>query len=343
MSSGRKQAMESMISGALVNSSSRRLDALASNPKAGFFGAAVLGEAGYAPYVEGQALAVGTRVMLPLRLVAENPANPRVFYPEQSLRELQESLVQQGQQTAVLVYPANEKGLYVLKSGHRRSRALRTLGRTEVKAEVVAPPGDFFQEYREARDINRQHREHTHFDDAVRFREFLESQRVADQKELAAHLGISEGQVARFLSLGKLPRELLELMSEKADVFGLSVAYAVYRYWSKKGGDTEDTLAVVSKIADGKLSARQLEREFPEIDGSVPRTAPRREQALSRAQLSGQGKGELKAFEGKLQLKLEGLPVATRDQLYVRILQAFRDEGIQVTAAGPLGMLEQTD
>lgn len=337
MSLRKKGGTAAMIDGAVsVGGGMRRLELLSSTTETAFPFLGTTEDSGYPPFREGSRLQPGARVALPIKLVAENPANPRVFYPEQEFKELKDSLAQAGQQTAVLVYPANEQGLFVLKSGHRRTRALRAMGRTEVKAEIVPAPGDFFQEYREARDINRQHQEHSHFDDAVRFREFLDKSLVTDQKELAEQMGVSEAQMTRLLSLGKLPLAVLRAMAERPSVFGVSVAYAVYRYWTKESEDEAKALAAIERIASGKLSARQLEREFVEADS---RTKPpgTRERALSRASLAGLGTGDLKAFEGKLVLHLEGLTPAVRDNLYRKILATFQDAGLEVSAAGQLG------
>lgn len=312
----------------------RRLEALAEAPDTGSFFAGFAGDSpGYLDYLPGLVIAVGQRVMLPLELVRDNPANPRVFYPEDEFRDLKDSLAQNGQQTAVQVYPCDSAGVYMLKSGHRRVRALRALGKATVKAEIVAKSGDFFKDYREARDINRQHKSHTHFDDAVRFQEFLDAGHVPHQKALSEHLGVPEAVVSKCLSISKLPREALSFMAEHSAVFGLAGAYSAYRYWVTTQEDGGALSLVLQKMVSGAMSARQLELLAAEAKAAP--AAKRREQALSRAQIRGAGTGELKAFEGKLLLKLEGLPVETRDDLFGRILAAFRDAGLEVDAAGP--------
>lgn len=335
MSTAARTKADAMVAAARHTSAGmRRLNELAAGPAnaqvMGGFGSEA---PGYLDYLPGLVLAVGQRVLLPLELVCDNPANPRVFYPEEEFRELKESLAQNGQQTAAQVYPCGPDGTYMLKSGHRRVRALRALGRKEVRAEVVAATDDFFKAYREARDINRQHQSHTHFDDAVRFQEFLDAGHVPHQKALSERLGVAEAVVSKCLSISKLPRDALAFMAEHSGTFGLSGAYSAYRFWVVSREDESALMRALTKMVDGSLSARQLE-QMASGAKEVP-SAKRRAQAMSRAQIKGAGKGELKAFEGKLLLKLEGLQSDVRDDLFGRILAAFRDAGLSVDAAAP--------
>ncbi len=285
-------------------------------------------EPGFQAYSPEVAYAPGERVLLPLTQVGENPRNPRVFFSEEALQGLVKSIAQAGLQTAIQVYPSGETGTYTLKSGHRRVRALKLLGHTHVKAEIVAPSGDLLQDYREAREINREHRSHSHFDDAVRFRQLLESGEVKEQQQLADMLGITESEVSKHLAIGRLPLNVLSAMAESPSRCGLTASYQLHRYWDASGASEESMLKLVKRVLDGKVTTRQLEALN---QAAKPVTSERkREHALSRAEVRGSATGELKAFDGKLVLKLTDMSNETRDVLFRKLLQAIRDAGLDV-------------
>lgn len=285
-------------------------------------------EAGFQAYEPNSVYEPGDRVMLPLQLIVENPLNPRAFFGETALQALVNSIVQAGLQTAIQVYPRNENGEYVLKSGHRRVRAMKVLGQPVIKAEVVAHSGDPLRDYREAREINREHKSHTHIDDAVRFQQLLAEGVVAEQRQLAEMLGVTDADVSKHLSIATLPRDALQQMAEYPAQCGFTASYLLYRYWATAGNDDEALLKLVKRVTEGKVSTRQLEQLVSAQ--KAPQGEKRREHAFSRAELGGFARGELKAFDGKLTLKLENMPNEKRDALFRSLLSVFEDAGLNV-------------
>lgn len=287
-------------------------------------------EPGFEAHVPHTDYLPGARILLPVDLLDENPHNPRVFYSDAGLQKLIKSIARSGVLTAVQVYPA-ENGRYRLKSGHCRVRSVKQLGQTVIKAEVVPLSGDALQDYREAREINQEHRSHTHFDDAIRFQQLVSE--GTGQHVIASLLGLTEVDVSKHLSIGGLPRDVLEAMAENISSFGFTSSYLIYRYWSTTGKDDDALRRLVKKVVEGKLSTRQLEQMVKEQKPAGSTGGPKRAQAFSRAELRGYGTGELKAFEGKLVLHLEKLENEKRDVLFGRILALFKEEGLEVGAA----------
>jgi ParB/RepB/Spo0J family partition protein len=295
-------------------------------------------EPGYEDYASGSAYEPGDRVLLPLEHIAENPRNPRVFFAAEAMQDLVKSVAKAGVQSAVQVYPRDEQGKYVLKSGHRRTRAVRLLGHRTVKAEVVAFSGDALQDYREAREINREHKSQGLLDDAVRFKQLLEDKDVADQQALASMLGITDAEVSKHLSIGTLPLVALQEMSESPAQCGLTASYLLYRFWTTSGKDDDALLRLVRRVVAGKVTTRQLEQLVQQQKPGLQER--KREHAYSRVEVTGYASGELKAFEGKLTLKLENLANDKRDALFRRIVKAFEEAGLATggasAGAGPL-------
>lgn len=284
-------------------------------------------------YAEGRTYRVGDRVNLPLAVVADNPRNPRVFFVESDLAELKGSLASEGQLTPIQVLPADAQGRFVLRSGHRRVRALKQLGRLFAHAEIVAPAATALEEYRQARAINVQHRSHSLFDDALRFQELLEQQVVRTQTELAELAGMRPAELSKLLSVAELGVELLEQMASRPNAFGLSTAYLVYGYWKAYDRSRTHAELLVKKIATEELSVREVTRLVAQAGNrSIDVPILRRGRALSRATLDGPGRGELKVFEGKLNLQIEGIEASARDALFRRMVKLFEDSGFGVRA-----------
>lgn len=330
-----KRNTSNLVAGLTSGGGLSRLNALAGNAaatkKPRHSDEAKSDEAGYAVYSPDVSYEVGDHVLMPLDVLAEHAWNPRFFFPESAFQELVRSLATTGLQTAIQVYPKNQEGKYVLKSGHRRLRAFRVLGYATIKVEVVAPTGDVLKDYRDAREINRMHRSHTHFDDAIRFKQFLDEKVVAEQKDLAVLLGITDAELSKHLSVGSLPLAALETMAENLPNFGLTSSYLLYRYWVKAEKDDDSLLKLVKRVIEGKISTRQLEQMI--ADQRSGQQDKRREHALSRASFKGFATGELKAFDGKLTLKLEKMGNDKRDVLFRKLLAVFEEVGLDVNGA----------
>jgi ParB family transcriptional regulator, chromosome partitioning protein len=295
-------------------------------------------EAGFPPYSTGTAYPVGARMALPLELIDENPLNPRIFFSEKEMQSLFGSIAKSGQLTTIQVYPQEPNGRFKLKSGHRRCRTLRALGKTFAKVEVVEPIVEVLGAYKQARDINVQHKAQTHFDDAIRFQELLDGEHAKSQSALAISLNIPEAEVSKCLNIGRLPRECLELMAENVQYFGMTAAYLIYQYWRSNDERADVTLALIQRVLAGKFSVRQLD-SLVKQGSQTTALKGKREFALSRAVISGEGRGALKAFEGKLTLNLEDLPDDKRDTLFRIIVQALEGAGLSIEAGVSSGQV----
>lgn len=291
-------------------------------------------DVGFQTYSETRIYEIGERIRLPVRLVIPDPLQPRAHYPEGDLISLKNSLSSEGQLTAIQVYPADEQGTFRLRSGERRTRATRALQRTLIDAEIVEKPVDTFECYRRARAINLEQRSHTHLDDAVRFKDLLAAVHGLTQQDLANQLELSASNVSKCLSVGELPKDVLELMAQNISNFGLTASHAIYRYWVKTGEDAHEVYKLAQRVIDDKLSVRMLE-SF--VDSSVEKRGKlTRDRAISRAVFSGNiAEGELKAFDGKLTLTLSRLSDQSRTVFFQKIVALFQEQGLSVDSATP--------
>jgi ParB family chromosome partitioning protein len=286
---------------------------------------------GYATYDPSRTYKAGDHVLMPLELLEENPKNPRVFYVEKKTQELVASLAANGQMESGLVYPKGKNGKFRLKGGHRRRLGLQLLNREYMKVEIVEPSTSVLEEYRQARALNSEHQTHTHIDDALRFAELIAEGAAPDQNALCLALNVTKADMSKGLSIAEMPRLILEPMAEHIEVFGLSSAYCIFRFWKQTEKDEDRTLALVQKVIEGRLSVRALDALVKDATATKDKPAVRREHAVARALFSGTGEGELKSYAaGKLTLHLTKLDPEYRDQVYTRLAATLKDLGLTV-------------
>lgn len=292
----------------------------------------------YRPYVPGMPVRVGDRLAVPLEMVRPNAMNPRVFYFDEDIRDRSISLANDGQLQAVQAYPPSDDGIFELHDGETRWRSLKLVGHQSVELEIVARDPNPLVRFKQARTLNTQRKSQTVFDDAVRFCDLLSQRLVKGNVELATVFGLQEVYVSKVLSIGEMPRSVLERMAHNAEYFGIANAYAMYQYWVAQGRDNQALEKLVNKVIEGKLSVRdvkQLLDQSARPAASVGRPARKRERPLSRAEIRSGARGELKAFpDGKLQLELSEIPEPSRALLFARILQLFDECGMKYESVG---------
>lgn len=291
---------------------------------------------GYQAYDPEKTYNPGDRILLPMSVLEANPRNPRVFLVESKAQELVASIATNGQMECGMAYQKGANGKFRIKGGHRRQWALDTLNCEYMKLEIVARNPNELEEFRQARALNTDHQSQTHIDDALRFAELIQDGIAEDQTALAVALKVSKADMSKSLSIAEMPRLLLEPMAEHIESFGMSSAYAVYRYWAQTDRDEDRTLSLIKKVIDGRLSVRALEALVKEATGAKERAGVRREHAVARAVFSGTGQGELKAYAaGKLTLELNNLDPDRRDAVYTRIVDLFKELGLVAESGAP--------
>ena len=289
-------------------------------------------------YVPGMPVQVGDRLTVPTDLVFPSSMGPRVFYFDEDVRDRSISLANDGQLQAVQAYPPSDDGRFELHDGETRWRGLKLVGQATVDLEIVAKNPNPLVRFKQARTLNTQRKSQTVFDDAVRFTDLVTQKLVKGNLELATAFGLQEVYVSKVLSIGEMPRAVLERMAHNAEYFGIANAYAMYQAWVGHNKDDQALDKLVSKVINGKLSVRDVKRLLDQAarpQAATGRPARKRERPLTRAEVRSGAKGELKAFpDGKLQLELSEIPEASRALLFTRILQLFDECGMRYESVG---------
>lgn len=146
-------------------------------------------------------------VLLPLERIVPNSGQPRRSFSEESLRELAQSIQENGllQPITVRAPEKDGNGSYELIAGERRLRAFRLLGREEIPAIVERFDG--LQSHMLALIENIQRDDLGYFDQALAIRNLMEEHALT-QADIAHRLGMAQSTVANKLRLLKLDAEL---------------------------------------------------------------------------------------------------------------------------------------
>jgi ParB family chromosome partitioning protein len=193
-------------------------------------------------------------------LIAPNPFQPRRRFPDESLKELADSIRASGVVQPVLLRPAGgQEGRYQLVAGERRWRAAKLAGLDTVPAVIRdLPDADALElaltENLLREDLNPLEVAHAY--------QALQEQHGLSHEEIADRLGINRSTVTNTLRLLRLPPEVQDLLSRGELSFGHARALL-----GLESSAAQKQLA--ARIAKQGLSVRQTEN-FVALRGVKP-------------------------------------------------------------------------
>lgn len=269
--------------------------------------------------------AVGQTYDIPVEKIRSNPLNPRVVYTSQAVDEMALSLTQSGQRVPATAYL--DGGQVTLIEGETRLRGARAGGLKTIRVEIQAPPADQRELYKYARDANVRRREQTPLDDAIKWKDLLESGVFSSQADLASYLDEPESKVSRTLQLANLPKRVITVLSDHPSLLSFQMLNAVREYFQGYGEEkTVDYIALIEKNGWGY---RQVASEAAKA-GRQPVSRKRGER--EPIEYAG-GKGEIKVFDGgsRLELSLKGMDPAQAPDLLEKF-KAFFEAQLKLEA-----------
>lgn len=142
-----------------------------------------------------------------------NPAQPREYFSEESLRDLAESIRSRGILQPLLVRPANEPGKWQIVAGERRWRAAKMAGLTTIPV-ITRNLSD--QDTMISALVENIHRENLNPLEKAKGLEAIRVSMCLNQADLANYLGLQRSTVnntLRLLNLSKAAQE--DLISGK--------------------------------------------------------------------------------------------------------------------------------
>ena len=179
--------------------------------------------------------------------IIPNRYQPRKFFDEEKLNELSESIKERGIIQPIIVrYSKNNKNEFEIIAGERRWRAAKKAGLTEVPVIITEIDDIKSLEFAIIENVQR--------DDLNPLEEAQGYQRLIDEfsydhSKVSKFIGKSRSYITNSLRLLSLPKNVLNLLSEKK----ISAGHA------KILVGLENAEFIASKILEKKLSVRQSE------------------------------------------------------------------------------------
>ena len=326
-SGGEGSAVEALLNGPGLRTTDPNL--LKPLPPVARVGATLSVPAGQAPASAIAGGLPGERVAtVPLDQIVESRENSRFFFDQKELEKLAQDMKAQGQLEQAHAF-LRADGKYELLGGHRRLRAARMVALPSLKVVVVPEPGTPQERARLSRALNGNRRDTTFLDDAMRWRQFLESQVFSSQQELATSMGVSETAVAKALAVADMPMEVLEAAFANERWHGVANLYCLSQMLKVVAGRGENAVDWgVARIhrANADNTVPKLEQELAKLKGQHPNRPERAKPG--RTMFEGQhGRGALKLFEKerKLELKLEDVAPELLERLHQEVGKVVRE------------------
>ena len=139
---------------------------------------------------------------LDIKDIIDNPFNPRLYYSEDSIKELATSIKQHGLIHNILVRKNEDK--YEIATGHRRLRAIKKLRWKKILCEVQDLTDDQMLDIAVIENIQRE--DLTNIEAAIMIQNYMK--KGLTQEEIAKKLGKSQSWISQTYALSRLPKRL---------------------------------------------------------------------------------------------------------------------------------------
>jgi ParB family chromosome partitioning protein len=215
---------------------------------------------------------------VPLHLIVDSPYQPRKKYDESELQLLGETLKGRGQDEPVTVRVL-DNGKFELIAGHRRVRAARLIGWSEVDARVVQMSD------REACLATLVHNESnvklSDYERGHAYKTALKEGYATTQSEVATVFGCTQARVSQCLSLFDLPGPLLDLMAKYPELITYRKARVIKEVLAKHPEGEDTIIRAVEVLIDRPqmdqselraLLLKSFEAKRVRVKPPVPRT-----------------------------------------------------------------------
>ena len=190
----------------------------------------------------------GAIAEIDIDLIETNPFQPRTEFDETALRELAQSIKEQG-----VIQPVTVRKLgynkYQLISGERRLRASKLAGLTKIPVFIRVANDEQMLELALIENI---HRENLNaIEVAISYQRLIDECNMT-QEEVSEKVGKSRSAVANFLRLLKLPAEVQIAIRDGHITMGHARALINI-------SDKEQQLKLLQQIVEGEMNVRQTE------------------------------------------------------------------------------------
>lgn len=213
---------------------------------------------------------------IPIERAHDNPLNARRIYDPEIIKSMAASLATRGQLVLVpAIRHPTVPGDVILLDGHYRKRGLLAAGKAEIEVDLQEVSSEL-EMYRISFLINQERNSQTSLDNALAWQKLLAENIVQDHESLAELTGMSTANVAKTLSLLKLPDAAIGKIRDRPSKFGIALGYELVQ--CAKLLDESALLALMDRVVDEDISSRALEI----IRHKLSSQSPRKKKEVSR-------------------------------------------------------------
>jgi len=221
--------------------------------------------------------------------IRANPYQPRKQFDEKALKELSDSIKENGVFQPILIRQSISG--YELVAGERRLRAAKLAGLKKIPAIIVEFDDRQMMEISLLENIQRENL--TPIEEAKAYDQLIKKLKYT-QEELSKHLGKSRANIANMLRLLSLPGEVQELVNEGKLSYGQARTLLSLE-------DEESMIELAERTVKEGLSVRELEsitavnkKKKPEKKKKAAKRDPFTEDVVNRLQKKFATKVEIK-------------------------------------------------
>lgn len=190
----------------------------------------------------------GNALSLDIKEIRPNPYQPRKEFDQEGLKELSESIKENGVFQPILVRKSISG--YELVAGERRLRASKLAGKKEIPAIIVEFNDTQMMEISLLENIQR--KDLTPIEKANAYDSLIKKLGYT-QEELSKRVSKSRSEITNLLRLLKLPKEVQDMVSKEKLSYGQARTLL--------GLEDEEKMIELAKQAEGdKLSVREMEK-----------------------------------------------------------------------------------
>ncbi|UVW30674.1 ParB/RepB/Spo0J family partition protein [Massilia sp. H6] len=184
---------------------------------------------------------------VPLHMIVDSPYQPRKKYDESELQLLGETLKGRGQDEPITVRVL-DSGKFELIAGHRRVRAARLIGWSELDARVVTLSN------RDACLATLVHNESnvklSDYERGLAYQTALKEGYASTQSGIATVFGCTQARVSQCLSLFDLPQPVLDLMAKYPELITYRKARVIKEVLARHPSGEDSIVRAVETLID---------------------------------------------------------------------------------------------
>lgn len=193
-------------------------------------------------------------------MIDKNPYQTRSVFQDEALRELADSIKENGVVQPIVLRPAEQAGRYLLVLGDRRLRASKIAGKATIPAIVrrLSP-----QQAAEMTVLENVQREDLNPIEQAEAYRVLSQEFQLTQVQIAQRVGVSRESVANYMRLLRLPDEVKQYVSQGR--IGFSEARELLSLENPK-----HVLTIAEDLLLGKLKWDELKDRVARLNGEIP-------------------------------------------------------------------------